>query len=53
MNRVYLKHGYILTYSSVEDWSIIRSDGSTINKNNLPKYVEALVEYIIENSMRG
>mgnify|MGYP006981387347 CR=1 FL=1 len=51
MNRICLKQGYILTYSSVEDWSIIRSDGSAINKNNLPKYVEALVDYIIENRM--
>lgn len=50
LKRIKLDDHYTLEYSDADDWSIYRYDGSSINKNNLPAYITALVRYIITGS---
>lgn len=51
LNEIKLDDRYTLTYSCVDEWNkwdILRCDGTSVNKNNLPAYVPALVQYIIK-----
>lgn len=46
--EIELEGSYSLIFIDSEKWDIVRNDGSRVNKNNLPVYVKALVQYIIK-----
>ena len=46
--EIELDGSYSLIFIDSEKWDIVRNDGSRVNKNNLPVYVKALVQYIIK-----
>ena len=48
MKEINLDNGYTLQIYPSGKWDILRSDRSLVNTNNLPAYVEALVNKIIE-----
>lgn len=48
MKEIYLDNGYTLRIFPNGKWDLLRSDRSRVNSTNLPAYVEALVNKIIE-----